>query len=280
VRLGWIVLAHDRPVQLGRLLDRLDAPGDRIFLHIDAAAPLDGFSSVLAGRENLEMLARRRSRWGTYGVMRATLDGMRGCRGAGVDYVSVISGQDYPIKPLAQLRDHLGRGTGTLFMTFWELPNPRWLEPDGGLARVEIRHYRIGGREIRVPGRLTPFVPRRRMPLGLTPYAGANWWTLPGAAAEYVLDFLDRHPQVERFYRRSALPAEGLVQTVLLNSHWRDAAVYGNLRHIVWPEGASHPVTLDATHLDELARSREFLARKFDDVEVLDLIDQRLLGEV
>lgn len=278
MRLGWIVLAHDRPAQLARLLDRLDEPGDRVLVHIDAAVPLDPFASALADHDNLAALPRWRSRWGTYGVMRATLDGMRECLRTGVDYVSVISGQDYPIKPVDELRDHLQRHAGTAFMTFWELPNPRWSEPDGGLDRVEIRHYRIAGREIQVPGRLTPFFPRRRMPLGLTPYAGANWWTLPRAAVGYVLDYLERHPQVERFYRRSALPAEGMVHTILLNSAWREATVYGNLRHIVWPQRASHPVTLDASHLDELALSPEFLARKFDDLEVLDLIDQRLLG--
>jgi hypothetical protein len=274
-------MAHTRPAQVARLVARLEAPGDQIYVHVDAQVPQEPFTQALAPYPSVEWTARHRCRRTSYGLMAATLDGMRAALAGGADYISVISGQDYPIKPVEELRSHLNGRAGTCFMNFWELPNPRWEVPDGGLWRVEVRHYQLGRRRFRIPNRFTPFIPRRRVPLGLTPYAGADWWTLPRAAVQHIVDFVERHPEVVRFYRHTLAPSEGLPHTILLNSPLRDRVVYGNLRHIVFPEGAWHPLTLGVFDFEALRNSGAFVARKFDaerDPQVLDLIDEHLLG--
>ena len=140
---------------------------------------------------------------------------------------------------------------------------------------------RLGSRGVRVPNRLLPFVPLRRMPLGLEPYAGPNWWCLPQECLRYVLGFLDAHSEVVRFYRRAAFPAEGMFQTVLLNSPLRERVLFNDLRYIAWVHGEAHPLTLDESHLPAMVSSGAFLARKFDAAlspELLDRIDEQLLG--
>lgn len=282
MRLGWIVLAHSRPAQVARLIARLQNPGDHVFLHVDRSAALAPFLAALGPRrDGVSLLPRHRSRWGSYGVAEATLDGMRAGLEHGADFMLVVSGQDYPIKPLEALRERLGRQPDTGYMHFFELPNPDWSEPEGGLWRLNRRHYRLGRRSVHVPNRLTPFVPLRRLPLGLVPFAGANWWCLPRCCAADILEFLQENPQLEGFWRRVALPAESLFHTILLNGPLRDQIVFDDLRYIVWTPGAAHPKTLDAAELPWLARSPAYLARKFDaerDPRVLDLIDEQLLG--
>lgn len=260
---------------------RLQTPEDEIYVHVDGQVPQGPFTRALAAHPNVVWTERHRCRRTSYGLMAATLDGMRAALGGEADYISVISGQDYPIKPIEELRTHLNARAGTSFMNFWELPNPRWSVPNGGLWRVEVRHYQLGRWRFRIPNRFTPFIPKRRLPLGLTPYAGADWWTLPRAAVQHIVEFVERHPEVTRFYRHTLAPSEGLPPTILLNSHLRDSVVYGNLRHIVFPEGAWHPLTLGMSDFEALRNSGAFLARKFDaerDSEVLDLIDRHLLG--
>ena len=282
MRLGWVVLAHKAPEQVCRLVRRLDAPDDGVFLHLDRAAPIDAFSDELRGiRDAVRLLPRSRSKWGSYGIVSATLAGMRAALENGADYVSVVSGQDYPIKPVEAFRAHLGEASGVAFMLYFGLPNADWTVPEAGMWRLNRRHYRVGRLSLHLPNRWTPFIPNRGMPMDYKPFAGSNWWSLPRDCAEYILTFLDENPDFERFYRRAALPAESLFHTILLNSPLREKVVFNDLRYIVWRRGASHPETLDSSHLPSLAASRAFLARKFDasrDPGLLEEIDERLLG--
>lgn len=282
MRLGWIVLAHARPEQTVRLIRRLQAPADGVFFHVDRAAEIEPFRRALDGdHEGVTFLPRLRSRWGTYGIVSATLSGMRAALKDGADYVLVVSGQDYPIKPVEALRAHLALAQGKAFMLFFALPNPDWTVPEAGLWRLNRRHYRVGRFAVHLPNRWTPFLPRRELPNGQLPFAGSNWWCLPSDCVRFVVEFLDANPRFVRFYRRAALPAESLFQTVLLNSPMRDRVVFNDLRYIVWRPGASHPETLDHSHLEYFETSPAFLARKFDaerDPDLLDVIDERLLG--
>lgn len=253
-----------------------------MFLHIDRASPLAAFEEALGDRPpGVTLLPRRRVRWGTYDVVGATLAGMRAALEQGCDYVSVVSGQDYPIKPVAVLRRHLDGARGAAFMLYFALPNPDWSVPEGGLWRLNRHHYRLGPFQLYLPNRFTPMVPLRQMPLGMKPFAGSNWWTLPRECVHQIVDLLERRPEVARFYRRAALPAEGLFQTILLNSPLAERVVFNDLRYIVWRQGDPHPATLDASDLEAMASSPGFIARKFDaqrDPGLLDLIDERLLG--
>ena len=46
VRIAYLILAHDRPAHLERLVQRLTAPGVAFFVHIDAKADQDAFASL------------------------------------------------------------------------------------------------------------------------------------------------------------------------------------------------------------------------------------------
>lgn len=68
---------------------------------------------------------------------------------------------------------------------------------------------------------------------------------------------------------------------MLCNSPFRDALVDQTLTFTDWSLGSPHPTILRKAHVGALAASPALFARKFDatvDGEVLDLIDERLLG--
>ena len=127
MRLGWIVLAHRGSAQVARLARRLQAREDRTFLHIDKTIRLEPFAQALhSDRERVLLLPRRRSRWGTYGVLGATLDGMHAALQCGCDYLLVISGQDYPIKPDSHIREFFKDQPGRAFIEHTPLPRCDW----------------------------------------------------------------------------------------------------------------------------------------------------------
>jgi hypothetical protein len=73
----------------------------------------------------------------------------------------------------------------------------------------------------------------RRYLGGLEPYSGITWWTLSRQACEYVLQFTDENPRIERFFRDTFAPEETFIHTILGNSPLRDR-IKGHLLYEDW----------------------------------------------
>jgi hypothetical protein len=105
-------------------------------------------------------------------------------------------------------------------------------------------------------------------------YAGSQWWNLSREAVEYVLGFVDRHPDFRRYHEHTLLTEEIFFQSALVGAGFegRDDLVNDNLRFMRWPAGQSHPRVLGVDDLPAMLASGKLFARKFDpgtDAEVL-----------
>jgi hypothetical protein len=285
---AFVVLAHRGPEQVERLATRLRP--HPVLLHVDAGVD-SGTSTALAhaaAHTGATLLPRHRSTWASWGIVAAVLEGMRAALGRDDwSHLMVLSGQDYPLAPAADIGAFLDAHTDTSFMARWALPNPLWGR-DGGMHRLRYRHRAVRGRRAFLP------VPRR-LPRDLEPFGGSMYVCLSRAAAAETLHFVERRPEVARFYRRSWIPDEMFVPTAVMNSPARERVVNESLSYIRWSQpGSRHPDVLGTGDLGALAAAaagpsdigghgrRKLFARKLDaaaDPRLLDLIDERLLGE-
>jgi hypothetical protein len=97
----------------------------------------------------------------------------------------------------------------------------------------------------------------------------------------YILQFIEKNPNVKKFFRRVWGPSEIFYPTILLNSPLSSTLLNQSILYFDFSEGASHPRTLKKSDLEILKRSGKLFARKFNlnvDKDVLDIIDQ-MLGE-
>jgi hypothetical protein len=275
--LTYIVSAYKNLDQLVRLVDRLTTGSSVVFVHVDRKTD-DGeyarLEASLAEREDVHLLERHVCHWGGFGHVEATLKGIDALLGSGADFghVVLLTGQDYPIKPLGEIERFFAERPETSFMAYSRLPNEWWA--DGGVDRIRYRHWRWRGRHARLPW-------PRRFPPGLRPYGGGAYWNLSREAVEHVARFLERRPDVARFFRGVDIPDEILFQTVLMSSPLAESVVNDNLRYIDWSRGP-RPALLEARDLPALRDSPKLFARKFDvfhDADVLDLVDHELLRE-
>ena len=283
---AFVVLAHKHPAQVARLAARL-APHP-VYLHVDAGLPDDRFATFAAAMpEHVVLVPRHRSGWASWGLVTAALEGVRAALAAGApSHVMLLSGQDYPLRPAAEIEAFFGAHRDTSFLPHWALPNAMWGR-FGGMDRLRLPQRPIRGRRLALP------LPRR-LPRGIRPYGGSMYWALTADAARQVLDACARRPELVRFYRNTWIPDEMFVPTVVMNSPARERVADEALTYIRWPDaGGRHPAVLDATELEPLraagagpsevggrARAKLF-ARKFDAAvapEILDLIDGTLLG--
>jgi hypothetical protein len=252
--------------------------GVEFFIHVDrrtSATLFDVMRRAVADVAEATFVPRHASAWGTFGHVRASLEGIRAALAAprGIDYALLLTGQDYPLRPNAAIAGFLRDSEGRSFMEHEPLPRAGnwWKGERGGLDRLERWHLHFGGRPVSVSG-------RRHLPAGLRPFGGSAHWSLSRACLEHVQRFVADHPAVMRFFRFTRSPDELFFQTILLNSPLADTIVSDDLRYTKWQPPSPHPEVLDAADLDALraARDRALFARKFDAdtaPETLDLVD-------
>lgn len=277
MRIAYVILAHQLPEQLVRLVRRLDTPSAMFLVHIDRRADEAVDRAVragLAGFDNVVFLRRHALYWGGFGHVRATIEGLDELyrRALPFDYVALLTGQDYPIKPVSAIERTLAQTGGRSFMAHDRLPGG-WVD---GMERITHWHSRrIGvprGWHLRLPL-------QRSLPLRLVPYGGSSYWWLSREAVDYVRQFLAEQPGFYRFFRHVDIPDEIIFHTILMNSPLRETIVNDELRYVDWTRQPP-PAVFGANDLELLRRSPKLLARKFDlrvDSEILDLIDRELL---
>jgi hypothetical protein len=286
---AFVVLAHKQPAQVARLAARL-APYP-VHLHVDGGLPdaaFAAFAAAVRDAGNVGLLPRHRSRWASWGLVAAALEGLRAALSAqpAPSHVMLLSGQDYPLRSADAIGAFFRAHRETSFLPHWSLPNRMWGR-FGGMDRLRMPQWPFRGRRLALP------LPRR-LPRGIRPYGGSMYWALSAAAGHEVLATCARRPELARFYRRTWIPDEMFVPTLVMNSDARAEVADEALTYIRWPQqGGRHPALLDAGELDALraaaagpsdvggrARAKLF-ARKFDQAvapEILDRVDAELLG--
>lgn len=305
MKLAYIISAYKLPEMLVRLIERLDSPRALFLVHVDRKSGPEVFERMrapLAGRENVVFLPRHVCHWGDFGHVKASLKGIRHLIEQGIDfrYAILLTGQDYPIKPVTEIERFFLESNDREFIVLLPMPRDDW-EGRGGLDRIERWHFRLFGRQVALPGRAKfnsrlatwlwahfnrRFRPKRNFPSGFRPYGGNGYWCLTRECVEYIDDFVSRHRRFVRFFRRVRIPDEIFFQTIVGNSSFAERAAGDNVRFMDWDReraraaGDRPPAVLRSADLPRLAGSTALFARKFDpavDAAVLDAIDRELL---
>lgn len=122
---------------------------------------------------------------------------------------------------------------------------------------------------------------RKAPPDGFTvQYDGEAWFLLTRSFCEWITkDPLSQ--KIQNFFRDVAHPDEMIMQTLLLNSPFREKNIGQSLWEIVWQPDAFHPNILTMADRDRLMQSTAFFARKFDesvDPGILEFLAQQIRG--
>jgi hypothetical protein len=288
LKVAFILLTHKSAPFVQRLISQLNAAKAPIFVHVDRgtrSVEYAAIRSALAKISAVHWLPRYYSHWGSWGLVQASLSGLRQAQQTGSDYAVLLSGQDYPIKSLAHLLSFLEENNGTSFLQYHQLPSDRW--PADGSSRYVRWHFNLAWRNSsfrRLANRALSRVfnslfPGRTLPDQLTPYGGWQWWCLHRDAVAYILEFSSSSPKVVRFFKNVRIPDEMYFQTVLMNSPLSSCIQNRLLTYADW-QGPPYPRILTQADFEILKTGDFFFARKFDpevDTVILDRIDRELL---
>lgn len=272
--LGYLIVAHHRPQQLLRLVHTIRRWSiGPIVIHIDrsARAAFVGVERALQAAGAVEIVSAEAVRWAHFSQVRAELAGLAKMleRFDDVTHIQHLTGQDYPIRPLADFEatvlTHPGRSLldcvalpAAGFEALWEhIAHAHWVGP---MRRV-----------LRVPW-------ARRLPAGRRFFAGSPYWCL---ARDHARHLIDLPAPAQRFYHAVLSSDEVFFQTELVNSAYAGELVQADWTWTDWPGDSPSPEILTMRHQGALAQRGEFFARKFDervDAAILDWLDVRLAG--
>lgn len=275
---AFLVLAHDQPAHLARLIGALAGGPTRFFVHVDAKVDVEPFRARLGARPDVEIVPRRVAvHWGGFSIVRATLEllsASAGHRGGRFGRHCLLSGADYPVKPradvLAALEDervewlHVGRTlrpgdpqrawVERRHWNDWPLLNPRE-RPAGSVARRARRVLRP------LAERLAAALPPRRFPGGLEPCKGSQWWALSDACVQWMRAYLRDHPDYVRFHRHVHCPDEIFFHSLVRASPFASRLADRPLHRVDWED--ARPRVLGDDDFAALTASPALFARKF-----------------
>lgn len=299
--IAYLVQSHTDVAQVRRLRDTLRTldPTCRVYVsHDERGEPgiedlADDTTSVVrdpGGRAEYHYVTR----WAR-AVEQVRDDG-------GADFVVLLSGQDYPVRPLDEMHDEL-RSSGDGFLeTFaalhgeeshWPLREGRarylyrWrsLMPlsEGTSRRLHLLHglnYLQPFVRVNVAyGRLRLGLRGARVPEGLECRGGSMFHTLSWRAAEHVLRSLRTRPDVVAWARSSLIIDEALVQTLVSDAPELEFVPSSRRYYRFEDSHFGHPKTLTAADVPDALASGAYFARKFalrTHPDALDAVDAAL----
>ena len=279
MRLAHLILVHNNPAQLERLLKKMIYSCSDVYIHIDKKSDLAQFE-YLKSYPNTYFIQNRKSvRWGNYSMVDATLKSMEEILETQRAYthINLLSGQDYLLKSIDEIEAFYFSNSDKSYMAYLSI-NEEWQD-----AKKRLIKYNIG--DLSIPFNfwvqliVNAVLPKRKTPCDLEPYGRSQWITITPVCIKYVLDFLKKNQDAYRFFKWTWAVDEIIFQTILLNSPLKETIVNENKRYIKFENNELNPKILKSSDADALLNSNKFFARKFsiqEDSQILDILDNAL----
>jgi Core-2/I-Branching enzyme len=282
MKTAFLIMAYKDPSQIERLIHKFSREGSHFYIHLDKKIDKTPFE-YLGNIEGVYFIEKRvRVNWGGYSLTAGIIHSIKEISSSArpYDFVSVMSGQDYPIKPVHTFYDHLERNPGKNFIFFEEPGEAWWSHASSRIHQYHMTSFGFRGR-YRIQFFINRILPRRKFPLPYKMYGGpcATFMTITSGCAKYVVDFMDNNKRIRRFAFFSWGTDEFLIPTIIMNSCFKDSVINDNLYYIDWSKGGSNPKTFTTEDIEAIKQSDKLLARKFDirvDTRILDLLDEAI----
>jgi len=207
---GVVMLVHadlDRAAQVALHWASHDCP---VVIHVDKKVDDEdhkSFLDKLSTISNITFSPRRSCEWGTWSLVAASQDAAQLLLDSyeKVRHVYLASGSCLPLRPIAELKDYLAKQPMTNFIESVTIKDVRWTV--GGLSeeRFTLRfpyswkkqrwlfdRYVSLQRLLRI---------KRKVPEGLAPHMGSQWWCLTRQTLTAMFSDPNRE-RYERYFKR------------------------------------------------------------------------------
>ena len=146
--INYIILVHNNPLQLIRLINTLSDNQVNFYVHVDKLVDSRPFLEATINIKNVHFIIdnkREEGIWCGIGLVKATIntlnqivkDGRKG-------YCILLSGQDYPIKDNNNIKAFLSKNYGINFIETFNLPTDNWFH--NGMDRINNYKFNLSNK--------------------------------------------------------------------------------------------------------------------------------------
>ncbi len=264
---GIVMLCHtalDRAAQVARHWAERECP---VVIHVDKRVNKRAFQRMfdeLSDLGNVQFSSRHACEWGTWGIVAATQDAaaLLLAQFAHVRHVFLASGSCLPLRPVEELVAYLDSRPRTDFIESVTTEDVGWTIGGLDFERFTLRfpfswrkNRRLFDSYVKLQRRVGF---RRKVPAGIVPHMGSQWWCLTRQTLSAILENPERQ-EIDRYFRKVWIPDESYFQTLV-----RQFSTGVESRSLTLSkfdfQGKPHIFYDD--HLQLLRRSDCFVARK------------------
>lgn len=282
---AYLIIAHEKFDQLIILLQMLDHDRNDIYLHIDKKVkkfPQKEISNCLV-HSQLFWVERQEVSWGSFSQIKCELSLLsEAVHNNNYEYLHLLSGVDLPIKTQEYIHSFFSRNAGKEFIDieggheeeYIDRCKYYWIFREKLGRKSEFKIEKIFYLLIeKLFLKIQKILGINRIPEDLTIKKGANWFSITGEFAKYVVQNKKYWSQI---FEYSLCADELFIQTVAYNSKFiNNIYENGNMRLIDWVRG--NPYIFKEEDFEIIKDSSNLFARKFDneiDNTIISLISK------
>ncbi|QBF34075.1 beta-1,6-N-acetylglucosaminyltransferase [Thalassococcus sp. S3] len=220
---GIVMLVHTALPRAEQVARHWTANGCPVVLHVDAKVRRDVFQAFRKKLSNDPLITfskRYRCEWGTWGIVAASQQAAHQLlqQFGAVNHVYLSSGSCLPLRPVQDMVDYLAARPQTDFIESATTADVPWTV--GGLDEERFtlrfpfswkRQRKLFDIYVRLQRRLGL---KRRLPQGLVPHMGSQWWCLTRQTLLSILE--DPHRETyDGYFRKVWIPDESYFQSLV-----------------------------------------------------------------
>ncbi len=284
IKHAYLIMAHDNPSILIKLLQLIDDPRHDIFLHIDERLKFD-ISQFRLRHSHLEIIESRRVYWANYSQVDTELQLLKAASQGNYSYYHLLSGVDLPLKTNDE-RFQFFESCGKNFIAI--VPHESFYS----IRRVKYYHlltrnsaYRRS-KPLKAADRLFEYIQRF---VGVNRLRNSSWhiidgWTWFSIRHDLCKALINAEKHFKDMFRFSIAADELFIQTFIYNTLEFRNTLYdendlkkGSMRYIDWKRGKPYTFGTDQNKDQDyslLMNSPYMFARKFSEFECGKLVEQ------
>ncbi|NYJ28050.1 beta-1,6-N-acetylglucosaminyltransferase [Allomuricauda sp. ARW1Y1] len=279
---AYLIMAHNEPELLCKLLQCLDDERNDIYLHLDQK--FDAVSEEELKNQcqfsEVYFIERKPIYWSGYSQIDCELRLLKAAVPNGYAYYHLLSGVDLPIKSQDYIHNFFKEHDGKQFLSVTKVKDWKRASRYKYYHFIEInkRLPRKWSRSLRYPFAMLQtclFIDRFRNSELKEFYWGQAWFSITHDFAKYIVG---KEPFIAANFDHGFFNDEVFMQTLLMNSEFKDSwSSMGYMRLIDWDRGK--PYTWTSNELDELLATKALFSRKFSmhtDAELVDTIIRKI----
>lgn len=239
-----------------------------IYIHIDKKSEeLNENDFDKLNFKNLFVIKKYNVEWGSYSHLLAVIDLMNM---AVMDdkntFIHIISGEDYKLKSISYFNENF-EDCDKIFCTVTECENLPKKIRERYTKGIFNSYFYKGHKKVKKINQIYTRI-HENDSIGEFKYIykGMIWSSMPIEVTKFILDYVEHHPEYLYDLKHCIIPEEFFIQTIVMNSKYKNNVIKSNLRYTVWERRkyGCNPDYLDEEDFDNIFNSNCIFMRKVD----------------